>query len=84
MAKFHMVVHSVFDVNKVAFKVGGFERVKTGGFRWGLVSRGLLIDETFMIQQYYPATTLTPAEKIKRTANRVGFNLPKMVGENKD
>jgi hypothetical protein len=37
-----------------------------------------------MIQQYYPASTLTPAEKIKRTANRVGFNLPKMVGENKD
>ncbi|KAI8899919.1 hypothetical protein BC833DRAFT_518934, partial [Globomyces pollinis-pini] len=29
-----------------------------------------------MMERYWPVSTLTPEEKIKRTANKVGFSLP--------
>lgn len=32
-----------------------------------------------MMNLYFPASSLSPEEKIKRTANKVGFNLPKIA-----
>lgn len=34
-----------------------------------------------MIDRYWPTSNLTPEEKLKRTANTVGFDLPKSVPE---
>ncbi|KAJ3305604.1 hypothetical protein HDV03_001249 [Kappamyces sp. JEL0829] len=33
-----------------------------------------------MMERYWPTAALTPEEKLKRTANAVGFNLPQEYG----
>ena len=37
-----------------------------------------------LMARYWPATDLSPDEKLMRTANRVGLNLPKMFSEEND
>ncbi|KAJ3276429.1 hypothetical protein HDV01_005052 [Terramyces sp. JEL0728] len=39
---------------------------------------------TEMMERYWPASQLSDSEKLQRTANKVGFNLPKTFAESKD